>query len=72
MKPADDVHVVLSPTGPVPAKGALFLGKLKRFEGTQWFDLPPGIDLSRFSHVVLWSRKTSVAIGHAPLSAGDR
>jgi hypothetical protein len=41
----------------VPAKGALFLGKLKRFEGTQWFDLPPGIDLSRFSHVVLWSRK---------------
>jgi pentapeptide MXKDX repeat protein len=65
-----DVHVVLSPAAKVPAKGSLFLGKLTRFEGAQTFDVPAGTDLGKYTHVVLWCRKYSVAMGTAPLAAG--
>ncbi len=66
-----DVYVVLSPAAKVPAKGALFLGKLTRFDGAQSFDVPAGTDLGAFTHVVLWCKKYSVAMGTAPLAAGN-
>lgn len=65
-----DVYVVLSPAAKVPAKGALFLGKLTRFDGAQAFDVPAGTDLGGYTHVVLWCRKYSVAMGTASLAAG--
>jgi hypothetical protein len=65
-----DVHVVLSPAARVPEKGALFLGKIARFDGAQAFDVPAGTDLGGYTHVVLWCRKYSVAMGTAPLAAG--
>jgi hypothetical protein len=65
-----DVYVVLSPGPKVPAKGALFLGKLTRFDGAQSFDVPAGTDLGGYTHVVLWCRKYSVAMGTASLAAG--
>ncbi len=66
-----DVHVVLSPGAKVPATGALYLGKLSRFDGAQTFDVPAGTNLGSFTHVVLWCKKYSVAMGTAPLAAGD-
>ncbi|HEU5169679.1 MAG TPA: DM13 domain-containing protein [Gemmatimonadales bacterium] len=66
-----DVYVVLSPTEGVPAQGAVFLGRLRRFDGAQAFDLPAGTDLGGFSHVVLWCKKYSVAMGTAPLATAD-
>jgi hypothetical protein len=65
-----DVFVVLSPSETVPGDGALFLGKLKRFSGAQEFEVPAGTDLAAYSHVVLWCRKYSVAMGVAALDAG--
>jgi hypothetical protein len=35
-----DVYVVLSPGDRVPAKGAVYLGKLTRFSGAATFDVP--------------------------------
>jgi len=65
-----DVYVVLSPGAKVPTQGALFLGKLTRFDGAQTFDLPAGTDLGAFTHVVLWCKKYSVPMGTAALTAG--
>jgi Electron transfer DM13 len=66
-----DVYVVLSPGDRVPPKGAVYLGKLTRFSGAATFDVPPGTDLSTFTHVVLWCKKCSVPMGTASLAAGD-
>jgi hypothetical protein len=54
----------------VPANRAIYLGKLKRFSGAAAFDVPPGTDLSKFTHVVLWCKKYSVPMGAAALAAG--
>lgn len=66
-----DVYVVLSPAAKVPAKGALFLGKLKHFDGAQAFEVPAGTDLGGFTHVVIWCKKYSVPMGTATLAAGS-
>jgi len=65
-----DVYVVLSPAAKVPAKGALYLGKLSRFDGAQAFPVPAGTDLGAYTHVVLWCKKYSVAMGIASLAGG--
>ena len=63
-----DVYVTLT-DGPKPVEGAsLVVARLKRFSGQQSFDLPAGADLSRYSHLVLWCKKYSVAMGVATLT----
>jgi hypothetical protein len=53
----------------------LYLGKLKRFRGASDYAIPEGTPLEEFTHVVLWRRKASEAVGLAQISgpsmAGD-
>jgi Electron transfer DM13 len=63
-----DVYVTLT-NGPKPVEGAsLQIAKLTRFSGEQSFDLPAGADPGRYSHLVLWCKKYSVAMGVAKLT----
>jgi hypothetical protein len=65
---APDLYLLLS-SGP-DDRDALTLGKLKRPAAGQSFDLPKGKDLSRYSTLVVWSRKEKRAVAtaewHAP------
>lgn len=45
------------------------LGGLKGNQGTQQYDLPDGVDTSRYSTVLIWCRAFSVAFGAADLSS---
>lgn len=69
-----DVYVVLARAAKV-VDGDLYLGKLKRFGGASDYAIPANTDLGAYSHLVLWCKKYSVAMGTAPLPrpamAGD-
>jgi len=45
------------------------VGGLKGNKGTQQYDLPAGVDTSRYSTVLIWCRAFSVAFGAADLTA---
>lgn len=68
-----DLHVYLS-TAPVGSEEATYaedfatLGKLKGNVGSQNYELPGDLDLSRFQSVVIWCKRFSVAFGVAPLA----
>jgi hypothetical protein len=69
-----DLRVYLS-TGD-PAKGGQLgnfedLGALKGNVGDQQYDVPGGIDLDRFSNVVIWCRAFSVGFTSASLSTAE-
>ncbi|MGH7527627.1 MAG: DM13 domain-containing protein, partial [Gemmatimonadales bacterium] len=70
-----DVYVVLS-RGAKVVDGDLYLGKLKRFSGASDYAIPANVDLAAYTHLVLWRKKYSVAMGTAPLPrpamAGDK
>ena len=69
-----DVRVYLVAAGDVQdeaaAKQAGFvdLGALKGNRGDQNYDLPAGLDLSRYRAVSIWCRRFSVNFGAAPLA----
>jgi hypothetical protein len=44
------------------------LGALKGNRGNQQYELPPGLDLERYSTVVIWCRAFSVNFARAPLT----
>ena len=46
------------------------LGDLKGNIGSQNYEIPVGIDLDRYSTVVIWCVRFGVAFGAAELSAG--
>ncbi len=61
-----DVYVVLA-RGAKVVDGDLYLGKLKRFSGASDYAIPANADLAAYTHLVLWCKKYSVAMGTAPL-----
>lgn len=62
-----DVYVTLA-NGPTPEEGAsLEVARLKRFKGEQTFEVPAQVGATRYSHVVLWSKRQGRAIAHAEL-----
>jgi hypothetical protein len=62
-----DVYLTLT-NGPRPVDGAsLMVARLTRFTGEQSFELPANADLSKYSHVVLWSTKNRRSVGQAKL-----
>jgi hypothetical protein len=62
--PASDLYLVLA-NGETPDKGALWLGKLRRATGAQTYDLPQGKDLSKFTKLLVWSKKEKRASASA-------
>ncbi len=53
----------------VTKAGFVELGKLKGTDGDQNYDVPAGLDLSRYRAVSIWCRRFSVNFGAAPLVA---
>lgn len=68
-----DLYVYLS-TNPVEGpkvprrRVRLFLGRLKGNQGDQNDELPAGVDLARYSSVVIWCDRFDSAFGAAPLT----
>jgi hypothetical protein len=48
------------------------LGRLRAFKGSQNYDLPDGVDLARYPHVVIWCEQFGVLISPAKLSLQAR
>ena len=44
------------------------LGRLRAFKGSQNFNIPDGLDLKTYGHVVIWCEKFGVLISPAKLS----
>jgi hypothetical protein len=63
---SSDVYVVLA-KGMAKDQGSLDLGKLRKAEGAQSFDIPESANLASFTSVLLWSKKDKAVIGEAPL-----
>ncbi len=72
--PGPKFHVYLVPKEKVrdsgDVKGTMFvdLGRLRSFKGSQKYPIPDGIDLKRFSSVVIWCEEFSVLISPADLA----
>jgi len=65
---APDTYLVLA-TSDQPDDKAVYLGKLKNPKGSQTFDVPKGTDLSKFSKLLVWSKKSGTLLGSADLAA---
>jgi hypothetical protein len=53
----------------VKKAGFVELGKLKGTEGDQNYDIPAGLDLTKYRAVTIWCRRFSVNFATAPLAA---
>ena len=55
-------------------KGAMFvdLGGLRAFKGSQRYPIPAGVDLSKYSSVIIWCERFSVLISPADLKRATR
>ena len=71
--PGPKYHVYLVPKEKVrdsgDVKGTMFVdvGRLRSFKGSQKYPIPDGIDLKRFSSVVIWCEEFGVLISPADL-----
>ena len=64
---SSDVYVVLSKSE-APEAGSVQLGKLKHVAGEQTIDVPAKVDVSQYSHLLLWSKKDNAVIGMTDLA----
>src|SRR5512138_302557 len=62
--PAPDLYLVLA-NGQTPDGQALWIGKLKQPAGAQTFDLPKGKDLTAYTTLLVYSKKTKQAVASA-------
>jgi len=69
-----DVHVYLSAaevekgTDAIKTAGFVDLGSMKGNKGDQNYDIPAGVDLSKYKNVTIWCARFGVNFGLAPLS----
>ena len=61
----------ISTSGDLQNQQFLDLGRLRSFEGSQRYSIPPGTDLSRYASVIIWCEQFSVLISPADLKAGS-
>lgn len=50
------------------AAAAIDLGRLRAFQGSQVYDVPPAVDLARIGSVVIWCKEFGVLISPATLN----
>jgi electron transfer DM13 len=62
-----DLYVYLSPDK--SASDFVNVGKLKANNGNQNYDIPAGINLSKYDTVLVWCRPFSVLFGSAELTS---
>lgn len=53
-----------------PVSGSVTLAQLDRLAGEQLIDVPANVDPSRYSHLLLWSKKTRAVLAVASLPSG--
>jgi hypothetical protein len=74
--PGPKYHVYLVPKPSIRAssdvKDTMFvdLGRLRSFEGSQKYDIPAGLDLSKYASAIIWCEQFSVLISPADLKFG--
>jgi hypothetical protein len=64
MDKASDVYVMLG-KGMTKDEGSLELGKLKKTDGSQSYNIPESANLASYSSVLLWSKKDKAVVGEA-------
>jgi hypothetical protein len=69
VEPAGDTWLVLA-TGDTPDAGAVYVAKLKSPKGSQSYTIPKGTDLSKYTKLLVWSKKSKSLLASADLSAG--
>jgi hypothetical protein len=66
-----DLHVILYRSKTTPAKlqegDYLVLGRLQKFDGTQRYTIPTGVNLAEYGSVAIWCRMFNATFGYAPL-----
>lgn len=62
--PGSDLYLVLA-NGTTPDSKAVWIGKLKQPAGTQTFDLPKGKDLTGYTTLLVYSKKTKQTVASA-------
>lgn len=76
--PGPAYHVYLVPKAGIRSsadfKGTMFvdLGRLRSFMGSQRYAIPAGVDLSKYSSVIIWCERFSVLISPADLKPAAR
>jgi hypothetical protein len=63
-----DLQLHLSPTADGSVTGGVKLAPLKGNQGTQTYDLPADVDLTRLANVVIWCERFAVPFGTATLT----
>ena len=75
--PGPAFHVYLVPKASIRSssdmKDVMFvdLGRLRSFEGSQKYDIPDGLDLSRYPSAIIWCEQFGVLISPADLKFGS-
>jgi hypothetical protein len=64
---APDTYLVLA-TSDQPDAQSVFVAKLKNATGGQTYDLPKGADLSKYTKLLVWSKKTHSLLASADLA----
>lgn len=71
--PGPRFHVYLAPKAPIrrssdfDESASLDLGRLRAFQGSQSYPIPPGTDLNAYKSVVIWCKAFSVLVSPADL-----
>jgi hypothetical protein len=71
--PGPKYHVYLVPgprlrsSGELAGQAFVDLGRLRSFQGSQRYALPPGLDVSKYQSVIVWCEQFSVLITPADL-----
>ena len=65
---APDLYLVLA-TSETPDARSVYVAKLKSATGSQSYDIPKGTDLSKYTKLLVWSKKASALIASADLAS---
>jgi hypothetical protein len=65
---APDLYLVLA-TSETPDARSVYVAKLKSATGSQSYDIPRGTDLSKYTKLLVWSKKSNALIASADLAS---
>lgn len=65
---APDLYLVLA-TSNTPDARSVYVAKLKSARGSQSYDIPGGTDLSKYTKLLVWSKKSNTLIASADLAS---
>ena len=69
VEPAGDTWLVLA-NGDAPDARSVYVAKLKSPKGAQGYMVPKGTDLSKYTKLLVWSKKSKSLLASTDLTAG--